>query len=82
MVWNFLRGLADAVRSSDSDRPIDDDNPYRAKPGIYWHWQCECGGHSRGGDSFKADAEQNAQRHQWNKGLPHPMPEVYSTNSA
>jgi hypothetical protein len=44
-----------------------------------WHWRCECGAHSRGGDPFKDDAEYNAQRHQWRQGVGHPMPEVYST---
>lgn len=86
MVWKFIRELADAITSSNSDGETgvagDDDNPYRAKPGVYWHWRCECGGHSRGGDPFKMDADYNAQRHQWNKGVGHPDPEVYSTDSA
>ncbi|MET9119908.1 hypothetical protein [Streptomyces sp. NPDC004528] len=42
-----------------------------------WHWRCECGGKSRGGDPFKVDAEYNAERHRHYKGFPHPMPEVY-----
>jgi hypothetical protein len=41
--------------------------------------RCECGAHSRGGDPFKVDAEYNAQRHMWRKGVGHPMPEIYST---
>jgi hypothetical protein len=44
----------------------------------FWHWRCECGAHSRGGDPFKSDAEYNAQRHQWRQGVAH-QPEVYST---
>lgn len=44
-----------------------------------WHWRCPCGAHSRQGDYFKADAEQNAHRHQVRKGVGHPAPEVYST---
>lgn len=44
-----------------------------------YEWRCECGAHSRGGDPFESDAEYNAQRHQWGKGVDHPMPEVYST---
>ena len=44
-----------------------------------YHWRCSCGSHSRGGDLFKSDAEYNAQRHQWYKGVGHPMPEVYAT---
>jgi hypothetical protein len=85
MVRNLFRRLTDAIRPSDSDgnggRPGDHDNPYSARPGTFWHWRCDCGGHSRGGDQFKVDADQNAQRHQWNKGVGHPMPEVYSTDS-
>lgn len=44
-----------------------------------WHWRCECGAHSRGGDPFKVDAEYNAQRHMWRKDVGHPMPEIYPT---
>ncbi|MET7668178.1 hypothetical protein [Micromonospora luteifusca] len=46
-----------------------------------YHWRCSCGGHSRGpgGWLIPADAEYAAQRHQWNKGVGHQMPEVYST---
>ncbi|BDH15385.1 hypothetical protein [Streptomyces hygroscopicus] len=44
-----------------------------------YHWRCACGAHSRGGDPFKSDAEDNAQRHMWRKGKGHPMPEVYLT---
>jgi hypothetical protein len=44
-----------------------------------WHWRCECDAHSRGGDTWKDRAESNAQRHQWSKGVGHPMPEVYAT---
>lgn len=50
-----------------------------SKTKTFWHWRCECGGHSRGGDFFKADAEQNAYLHQNRKGVGHPAPEVYST---
>lgn len=87
MVANFLRKLADAITNSDSEggdkgRPGADVNPYYARSGTFWHWRCECGGHSRGGDQFKADADQNAYLHQWRKGVGHPMPEVYSTDSA
>lgn len=44
-----------------------------------YEWRCECGAHSRGGDPFKRDAEYNARRHQWSKGVDHPTPEVYAT---
>ena len=82
MAWKFFRGFSAAKKGSGSDRPRDDENPYYAKSGVYWHWRCECGAHSRRGDQFKGDADQNAQRHQWRKGVDHPIPEVYSTNSA
>ena len=45
----------------------------------FYHWRCECGAHSRGGDPFKSDAEYNAQRHVWSKAKGHPTPEIYST---
>jgi len=46
-----------------------------------YHWRCSCGGQSRsaGGWGIPVDAEYAAQRHQWNKGVGHQMPEVYST---
>lgn len=42
----------------------------------HWHWDCECGGHSLGGD-IEFDAEYKAQQHQWRKGAGHPEPRVY-----
>lgn len=75
MTWQFLRRI---IRNRAQ---LAEDNPYRAKSGTYWHWRCECGAHSRGGDPFKADADQNAYLHQHRKGVGHPMPEVYSTTS-
>ncbi|WP_143666764.1 MULTISPECIES: hypothetical protein [unclassified Streptomyces] len=46
-----------------------------------YHWRCECGAHSRlpGAWGLPVDARYNAERHQWRKGVGHPMPEVYST---
>lgn len=68
MLGKFLRGLG---------RPDGSDGATKMR--TLYHWQCECGAHSRGGDPFESDAEYNAQRHQWGKGVNHPMPEVYST---
>lgn len=42
----------------------------------HWHWECECGAHSRGGD-IKADARTNAIQHQLRKTVGHPEPRVY-----
>lgn len=81
MVWNLLRGIADALSSSGDERVGVEDNPYYAKAGVSWRWKCVCGAHSRGGDWFKADADYNAQRHQWAKGVDHPLPEVYSISA-
>lgn len=63
MVMGFLRGLREP------------------KTRTLHHWRCSCGTHSRGdgGWLFESDAEYNAQRHQWYKGVGHPMPEVYAT---
>ncbi|MFK0015711.1 hypothetical protein [Streptomyces sp. NPDC091027] len=66
------RALQDAASRSDTEGS----GPRKQ---TFWHWRCECGAHSRGGDPFKSDAEYNAQRHQWRKEKGHPMPEVYST---
>lgn len=44
-----------------------------------YHWRCACGSHSRDGDQFESDAQYNAQRHQWSKGVDHPTPEVYAS---
>lgn len=68
MLGRFLRGLGGS-----------DDPDGATKLRTLYHWRCECGAHSRGGDPFESDAEYNAQRHQWGKGVGHPMPEVYST---
>lgn len=68
MLGRFLRGL------KGSDDPVG-----ATKLRVLYNWRCECGAQSRGGDPFERDAEQNAQRHQWRKGVDHPMPEVYST---
>lgn len=46
--------------------------------GAQYHWRCECGAHSRGGFLSEPDAEYAAQRHQWGKGVGHPMPETHS----
>lgn len=43
----------------------------------HYHWRCECGAHSRGGFLSQSDAEYAAQRHQWGKGVGHPMPETH-----
>ena len=67
MVGRFLRGLG------------GHDDSGGTKTRTLYHWRCECGGQSRGGDPFEMDAEYNAQRHQWSQGVDHPMPEVYST---
>ena len=64
VVKDFLRGLLGGG-SSPETRTL-------------YHWRCSCGSHSRGGD-IESDAEYNAQRHQWSKGVGHPMPEVYAT---
>jgi hypothetical protein len=63
------RALQDAASRSDAQ-----DNAPRNE--MNWHWRCECGAQSRGGD-IKADTVYNAQRHQWRKGTGHSMPEVY-----
>ncbi|MGK5677649.1 hypothetical protein [Actinoplanes sp. URMC 104] len=44
----------------------------------FYGWRCPCGGHDRGGFGFRSDAEYAAQRHQWKKGIGHPMPEIHS----
>lgn len=68
MLGRFLRSLGGSA-----------DAPGATKRRTLYEWRCECGAHSRGGDPFESDAEYNAQRHQWSKGVDHPMPEVYST---
>ena len=68
MLGKLLRGLGGS-----------DDSGGATKMRILYHWKCECGAHSRGGNPFESDAEYNAQRHQWAKGVGHPMPEVYAT---
>lgn len=72
MVWTFFRGLAEGITSSesegDSGRPGDDDNPYFAKSGTYWHWQCECGGHSRGGDLARCRRNRSQGRMESSEG--------------
>jgi hypothetical protein len=68
MLRKFLRGLGGPNDSGGA-----------TKTRTLYHWRCECGAHSRGGDPFESDAEYNAQRHQWGKGVDHPMPAVYST---
>lgn len=78
MIWDFLRGLANAVRSDDVPSGLDPTDDYQRRD-LDWHWRCECGSHSRYGGVFKADADQNAFVHQNRKGVGHPMPEVYST---
>jgi hypothetical protein len=55
------------------------DSSGATKTRILYHWRCECGAHSRSGDPFEPDAEYNAQRHQWAKGVDHPTPSVPST---
>lgn len=67
MVGKFLRGLG------------GQDDSRSTKTRTLYHWRCECGAHSRGGDPFESDAEYNAQQHQWSKGVDHPMPAIYST---
>lgn len=71
MIFKFLRGLAEAVSQPDHGSGYD----ARLLPRHAWH--CECGGHSqRGGFLSRLDAEYAAQRHQWRKGVGHPMPEI------
>ncbi len=65
MLGRFLRGLGGASGAT--------------KTRTLHHWRCECGGHSRGGVGLRTQAEYKAQRHQWGKGVDHPMPTVYST---
>lgn len=69
MFREFLRGLGGS----------DDSDGRGTKMRTLYHWRCECGSGSRGGDPFESDAEYNARRHQWSKGVDHSMPEVYST---
>lgn len=68
MLGKFLRRLGGSGNSGGA-----------TKLRTLYHWRCERGAHSRGGDLFERDAAYNAQRHQWGKGIGHPMPEVYST---
>lgn len=77
MIGKFLRGLAHAVSQSGAES----ETSYDASRRTQYHWRCECGAHSRtgGGWLLEADAEYAAQRHQWGKGVGHPMPEIYST---
>ncbi|WIB68912.1 hypothetical protein DEI93_07750 [Curtobacterium sp. MCBD17_035] len=77
MVWDFLRGLVNAVRSDDRGG----DGSYDAMQLEHFHWKCECGGHSRGGWLYRMGAEQGALMHQNRKGVGHPMPEIYSTST-
>jgi hypothetical protein len=42
----------------------------------HWHWDCECGGRSRGGD-IQSDAESNAMQHRLRNSVGHPDPRVY-----
>lgn len=67
------RALQDAAAQSET---ASDSGYDWSQNEMNWHWRCECGAQSRGGD-IKADTEYNAQRHQWSKGTGHPMPEVY-----
>lgn len=70
------RALQDAAAQSEA---ASDSGYDWSQNEMNWHWRCECGAQSRGGD-IKADTEYNAQRHQWrkwSKGTGHPMPEVY-----
>ncbi|MGN9893023.1 hypothetical protein [Micromonospora sp. L31] len=70
MIEKILRALSGAAsdRTGSNTRTL-------------YHWRCSCGAHSRGpgGWLISLDAEYAAQRHQWNKGAEHQMPEVYST---
>lgn len=43
---------------------------------VHWHWDCECGSHSRGGD-IQSDAESNAMQHRLRNTVGHPEPRVY-----
>lgn len=71
MVWQFLRDLAEAVSRREEGQSYD----ARLLP--RFGWQCECGGKSRRpGFLSSLDAEYAAQRHQWHKGVGHPMPEL------
>ncbi len=68
MLGDFLRRRRGSSRSGDV-----------TKMRTLYEWRCECGAHSRSGDPSESHAEYNAQRHQWNKGVGHPMPEVFTT---
>lgn len=68
MLGRFLRGLVGQDSSGGA-----------TKMRTLYHWRCECGAHSRGGDPFESDAEYNAERHQQGKGVDHPLPLVFST---
>lgn len=68
MLGRLLHGFSGRERATSA-----------TKTRTLYHWRCECGAHSRGGDPFESDAEYNAQRHQWSKGIDHPRPEVFST---
>ena len=43
---------------------------------VHWHWACQCGSHSRGGD-IQSDAESNAMKHRLRNTIGHPEPRVY-----
>lgn len=58
---------------------------------VLYHWRCECGAHSRGGNTSKYDTERRAERHQLEAGVDmesflagkrHPLPNVYETEDA
>ncbi|MGP5020221.1 hypothetical protein ACTXIU_01235, partial [Glutamicibacter arilaitensis] len=51
----------------------------KTKMRTLYQWKCACGAHSRGGKGSQNDAVYNAQRHQLNMGIGHPMPEIYPT---
>lgn len=69
MFGNFLRGFGGLDHSANA-----------TKTRTLYHWNCECGAHSREGDSLESHAEYKAQRHQWGMGVEHPMPAVYSAD--
>lgn len=69
MVISLLRKFLH--KDAEQPRPFQPD----------YRWRCECGAKARQSDS-QSDTKINAERHQWAKGVGHPMPEVYPVDGA
>jgi hypothetical protein len=72
-----LEKILRALGAAESQPDALSDSPHGP---TRYHWRCVCGAHSRAdGFLIAYDAEYAAQRHMWNQGVGHPMPDVYST---